>query len=506
MLVNTSSTHKDSSALPDSSSGSAADSSTRPQRSSKGAAESAGDAAESIKLLGGSSIAHAAGKRGLQAKNSPPRRTAVISCPPLHCPLHQNKLEQIGRGWQRDGNLTRPITAALFFALVSPARCIRCFLRENGTMKIRVKDIEIGDFVEMGLEVKPTSELTAQQKMAGRPVALLFLRDSGEKSVVQLRAFADLYEEFLKLNATVLGVAVARVEALRTFAEQHQLPFPLLADTQLQMSLAYGSARPERAEGEKAEVSIGRRTVLLDANYRVARIYDSIDPERHAMEVLEDVRRLVSLEPPRAILQQAPVLLIPNVLPPEFCKELMQIWETQGNQDSGFMKQVGDKTVGMLDYGHKIRRDHFIKDEAMLARVKKYIVGRVVPEMKKAFNYDVTRFEDFRIACYDASKGGYFRPHRDNTTEGTAHRRFAMSLLLTDDYEGGNLRFPEYGPHTYKPGAGSAVIFSCSLLHEATDVTAGRRFVLLSFFYGERERMMRDEYERRAAAQKSQMG
>lgn len=107
--------------------------------------------------------------------------------------------------------------------------------------------------------------------------------------------------------------------------------------------------------------------------------------------------------------------------------------------------------------------------------------------MKRAFNYDVTRREDFRIACYDAARGGYFRPHRDNTTDGTAHRRFAMSLFLNGDYEGGRLRFPEYGPHRYRPEAGGAVVFSCSLLHEATDVTAGRRFVLLSFFYGERE-------------------
>ena len=42
------------------------------------------------------------------------------------------------------------------------------------------------------------------------------------------------------------------------------------------------------------------------------------------------------------------------------------------------------------------------------------------------------------------------------------------------------------------------MIFSCSLLHEATDVTAGRRFVLLSFFYGEKEAKMREAYNLRA--------
>ena len=123
---------------------------------------------------------------------------------------------------------------------------------------------------------------------------------------------------------------------------------------------------------------------------------------------------------------------------------------------------------------------------------------RIFPEIKKAFDYDASRREEYKIACYDASRGGYFRAHRDNTTPGTAHRKFAMTLNLNaEEYAGGYLRFPEYGPHVYKPSTGSAVIFSCSLLHEATDVTAGRRFALLSFFYGEVEGTMREAYEKR---------
>ena len=78
----------------------------------------------------------------------------------------------------------------------------------------------------------------------------------------------------------------------------------------------------------------------------------------------------------------------------------------------------------------------------------------------------------------------------------TAHRRWALSLNLNSgDYEGGYLRFPEYGPQLYTPGTGSAVVFSCSLMHEATDVTAGKRFVLLSFFYAEKESRERKQYE-----------
>ena len=108
-----------------------------------------------------------------------------------------------------------------------------------------------------------------------------------------------------------------------------------------------------------------------------------------------------------------------------------------------------------------------------------------MPEVRKAFAFRATRFEGFKIACYDAATGGFFRPHRDNLTPSTAHRVFALTLNLNDGYEGGQLRFPEYGNQLYRPDPGAALVFSCAHLHEVLDVTAGRRFVLLSFLYGD---------------------
>jgi predicted 2-oxoglutarate/Fe(II)-dependent dioxygenase YbiX len=110
---------------------------------------------------------------------------------------------------------------------------------------------------------------------------------------------------------------------------------------------------------------------------------------------------------------------------------------------------------------------------------------RVLPELSKAFAYRASRFEGFKIACYQASDRGFFGAHRDNLSPATAHRRFALTLNLNDGYQGGQLRFPEYGPERYRPAAGAALVFSCSHLHEVLDVTAGRRFVLLSFLFGE---------------------
>ena len=81
--------------------------------------------------------------------------------------------------------------------------------------------------------------------------------------------------------------------------------------------------------------------------------------------------------------------------------------------------------------------------------------------------------------------------HRDNTTQAALHRRFGLTLCLNENHEGGCLSFPEYGTHLYRPGKGEAIVFSCSLLHQVTPVTAGRRFVLITFFFGKAEQQAR---------------
>jgi hypothetical protein len=253
--------------------------------------------------------------------------------------------------------------------------------------------------------------------------------------------------------------------------------------------------------------TVARTTVVTDANLRIRKIYERVDPRTHPAEVLAAVKQLVGRDEPRLVPMQAPVLLVPDAFDRDLCRRLIHTWETEGHGDSGYMLEVGGKTVGVFDHKRKIRQDHFMKHGPLTDEVKRLLSRRVVPEIKKAFDFQVTRHEEFRIACYDASSGGYFRPHRDNTGSGVAHRRFAMSLNLnTEEYEGGYLRFPEYGPYLYRPETGAAVVFSCSLLHEATDITAGRRFVLLTFFYGEREAQIREEYNRRTGGRHAEVG
>ncbi len=188
----------------------------------------------------------------------------------------------------------------------------------------------------------------------------------------------------------------------------------------------------------------------------------------------------------------APVLLVPHVFEPILCQDLIARYERDGGELSGFMREVDGKTLLVSDPKHKQRRDFAIEESALRSSLNARIRARLLPQIAKAFQFKVTRVERHIIACYETG-AGHFRAHRDNTTSGTAHRRFAVTINLNaSDYEGGNLRFPEFGDREYRAPTGGAAVFSCSLLHEAMPVTKGKRYAFLPFLYDEAASQVRE--------------
>jgi hypothetical protein len=203
--------------------------------------------------------------------------------------------------------------------------------------------------------------------------------------------------------------------------------------------------------------------------------------------------RLDDVDAHAGVALHAPVLIAPRIFEPAFCRRLIETYDAVGGTPSGFMREVDGRTVVLSDPHHKRRSDVTIDDEALRDAARMRITRRLLPLIQQAFQYRPTRMERYIVACYDSQDGGWFRPHRDNTTKGTAHRQFAVSINLdAEAHEGGDLRFPEFGRRTYRPPTGGAVVFSCSLLHEATPVTAGRRYAFLPFLYDEAGARLRE--------------
>jgi peroxiredoxin/predicted 2-oxoglutarate/Fe(II)-dependent dioxygenase YbiX len=328
--------------------------------------------------------------------------------------------------------------------------------------------------------------------VAGRYVALTFFASAGQDIGRQvLDGFQAIGGGvFDGENAVLLAVSVDPEDERTARVTAANPDLPVLWDFDLAVSRLFGVA-DQAGEGQ---FRVAPKTYVLDPRLRVLGIFGvGDDPAGHAARVVEFVTSLPRSGAPVSAAVQAPILVVPHVFEPDLCRTLIQYYDDRGGEDSGYMVEQGGQTVGVIDHAHKRRRDREIEDEALRTTCMHRVHDRLAPEIHKAFQFRATRMERYIVACYEADTGGHFRPHRDNTTKGTAHRRFAVSLILnTGEFEGGHLRFPEYGPHLYSAPAGGAVVFSCSLLHEATPVSQGKRYVFLPFLYDDAAAKIRE--------------
>jgi predicted 2-oxoglutarate/Fe(II)-dependent dioxygenase YbiX/peroxiredoxin len=322
--------------------------------------------------------------------------------------------------------------------------------------------------------------------VAGRYVVLSFLGPSSASGEALLQELWAARTRFDDVRIAFFGVATDAPENASLHDSVPGIRF--FWDTDKSVSALYGAVAED---GTYRNISY-----VLDPTLRVLAALPNAGPG-HGATLLALLDKLPPLPGPELARAHAPVLVVPRIFEPALCRELIAYYQRHGGVDSGFMRDVDGKTRGLIDYGYKRRRDREIEDENLRRACMVRIHDRLGPEIEKAFQFRATRMERYVVACYDADEGGHFRAHRDNTTKGTAHRRFAVSLFLnTGQYEGGHLRFPEYGGALYLAPSGGAVVFGCSLLHEATPVTRGKRYMFLPFLYDDAAARLRAENQK----------
>ena len=288
--------------------------------------------------------------------------------------------------------------------------------------------------------------------VGGRPGVLLLAGADGRRADELAARLAD--EAGLDIHVVV--------------AEPAEAPAGAFVDAGGQVHAAFGADEQEPV------------AVVHDPNLRVTATTPLADVAAARDAVLAGLPRAPAADAGVAP-RLAPVLFVPDAIAEELRMELVERWRTEGHVATGVETVVEDARAEATDLRRKRRRDHTVTDQQLLRRLTRHVGDRVFPELEKAFAFRAGGFEGFKIGCYTAEDRGHFEAHRDNLSAATAHRRFGLTLNLNDDYEGGELRFPEYGTTRYRPAAGEALVFSGSHLHEVLPVERGQRFVLLSF-------------------------
>ncbi|GIW35116.1 thioredoxin-dependent thiol peroxidase [Meiothermus sp.] len=98
--------------------------------------------------------------------------------------------------------------------------------------------------------------------------------------------FRDEKGRLEELGAVVLGVSADDVQSHGKFHRKYDLNFPLLSDPDTTMIRAYGAWGKKVMYGKEYE-GVFRYTFLIDPEGRVAKVWDKVKPDQHALEVAE---------------------------------------------------------------------------------------------------------------------------------------------------------------------------------------------------------------------------
>lgn len=133
-------------------------------------------------------------------------------------------------------------------------------------------------------------DLVSLRDFRGTWVVLYFYpKDMTPGCTQEAHNFQRDQEEYAKRHAVVLGVSVDSVDSHKKFCTKEGLNFKLLADTDGQVSKAYGSLTNLGVVKFAA-----RHTFLIDPQGEIRKAYTSVTPARHSDEVLaalDDLRK-----------------------------------------------------------------------------------------------------------------------------------------------------------------------------------------------------------------------
>jgi len=142
-------------------------------------------------------------------------------------------------------------------------------------------------------QAAPDFELTTDagetvrlSSLRGKPVVLYFYpKDDTPGCTAQACGIRDVYGEFERAGAVVLGVSPDDERSHVKFKEKHDLPFTLLADTDHSVAEEYGVWGEKSFAGRKY-LGVNRSTFVIDADGNVKKVMHDVKPATHADDVL----------------------------------------------------------------------------------------------------------------------------------------------------------------------------------------------------------------------------
>ena len=129
------------------------------------------------------------------------------------------------------------------------------------------------------------NKVTSDDLKGKKTIIYFYPKDNTSGCTAEACNLRDNYEALAAKGYNVVGVSKDSAASHKRFAEKHELPFTLLADTSLQMLQDFGAWGEKKMYG-KTVMGTLRRTFIFDENGILERVIEKVDTKNHAAQIL----------------------------------------------------------------------------------------------------------------------------------------------------------------------------------------------------------------------------
>lgn len=149
------------------------------------------------------------------------------------------------------------------------------------------KMLEVGTMAPDFTLLNQNGEEISLSQYRGQKVILYFYpKDNTPGCTKQACGFAQLYPDFVKRGAVILGVSKDSVKSHKKFEEKYQLPFTLLSDPDLVAIQAYDVWKEKNMYGKKV-MGVVRTTYLINEEGIIEKAYTKVKAAQNPNDMLE---------------------------------------------------------------------------------------------------------------------------------------------------------------------------------------------------------------------------
>ncbi len=147
--------------------------------------------------------------------------------------------------------------------------------------------MKIGDRIPEILGINAEGAEVKASDFAGKKLAIYFYpKDNTPGCTAEACSLRDGYAELRAAGFEVIGISKDSAASHQKFAAKHELPFTLIADTDLRMNETFGVWQLKKMCGRESMGTV-RTTFLTDENGVITDIINKVNTKDSARQILD---------------------------------------------------------------------------------------------------------------------------------------------------------------------------------------------------------------------------